>query len=110
MVFCTHVSEIGNLPQIPQPLPSNDLAAHLDPWQLSYITDGVDQAQLFDIALAANYLAIQPLLALATARIAVQIKGKPVEEVRHFFRMDNDFTPEEEARARQENQFARDYF
>ena len=60
--------------------------------------------------LAANYLDIKPLLQLASARIAALIKGKSIEEVRTFFKMTNDFTPEEEARVREENQFAAEYF
>ena len=58
---------------------------------------------LFDLALAANYLNIKPLLKLASARIAALIKGKPIEEIRAFFKMENDFTPEEEERVREEN-------
>ena len=70
----------------------------------------MDQALLFDIVLAANYLDIKPLLKLGSAKIASLIKGKSIEEIRQFFQMDNDFTPEEEQRIREENQFAAEYF
>ena len=41
--FCAHVRESGEAPQIVQPLPSNDLAAHLtDQWYATYIIEGVD--------------------------------------------------------------------
>ena len=60
--------------------------------------------------LAANYLDIKPLLKLGSAKIASLIKGKPIEEIRQFFQMENDFTPEEEANVIEENQFAAEYF
>ena len=82
----------------------------MEAWYNTYITDDVDQALLFDIVLAANYLDIKPLLKLGSAKIASLIKGKSIEEIRQFFQMENDFTPEEEANIREENQFAAEYF
>ena len=103
LTFCKHVRECGQEPVIEQPLPSNDLTKHVEAWYAEYIIQDVDQALLFDLALAANYLNIKPLLKLASARIAALIKGKPIEEIRAFFKMENDFTPEEEERVREEN-------
>ena len=82
----------------------------MDAWYATYIIDGVDQALLFDIVIAANYLDIKPLLRLASARIAALIKGKSIEEIRQFFKMTNDFSPEEEQRIIEENNFAAEYF
>ena len=110
-VFCEHLQATGcDDLEIEHPLPSNDLSRHVDEWYVSFISDGVDQATLFDLALAANYLDIKPLLKLASARIATQIRSKPIEEIRRFFKMTNDFTPEEEAQVREENTFAAQYF
>ena len=47
--------------------------------------------------MAANYLDIKSLLELACARVASMIKNKSVQEIRTFFNIENDFTPEEEA-------------
>jgi S-phase kinase-associated protein 1 len=40
------------------------------------------------------------------ASIAARIKGKTPEEIRREFNIVNDFTPEEEARVREENSWA----
>ena len=103
MDFVALMGVVGAEPEIEQPLPSNDLAQHVDQRYAEYITKDVDQALLFDIVLAANYLDIKPLLKLGSAKIASLIKGKSIEEIRQFFQMDNDFTPEEEQRIREEN-------
>ncbi|KAL1561108.1 hypothetical protein AAHA92_03854 [Salvia divinorum] len=65
----------------------------------------VDQATLFDLILAANYLDIESLLDLTCQAVADMIKGKTPEEIRKAFNM-NDFTPEEEEEIRRENQWA----
>ena len=110
MVFLAHMRETSSEPEIEQPLPSNDLSQHVDAWYNTFISEGVDQAMLFDIVLAGNHLDIKPLLKLGSAKIASLIKGKSTEEIRQFFQMDNDFTPEEEAFIAEENQFAAEYF
>ena len=42
----------------------------------------MDQALLFDLLIAANYLDIKPLLKLGSAKLASLIKGKTTEEIR----------------------------
>uniref|UniRef100_A0ACD5YCS4 Uncharacterized protein n=2 Tax=Avena sativa TaxID=4498 RepID=A0ACD5YCS4_AVESA len=66
----------------------------------------VDQATLFDLILAANYLDIKELLDLTCQTVADMIKGKTPEEIRKTFNIKNDFTPEEEEEVRRENQWA----
>ncbi|PUZ65833.1 hypothetical protein GQ55_3G257300 [Panicum hallii var. hallii] len=66
----------------------------------------VDQATLYDLVLAANYLNVKGLLDLICQKIADMIKGKSVEEIRRKFNIKNDFTPEEEAEIRRENEWA----
>ncbi|KAJ6838189.1 uncharacterized protein M6B38_319920 [Iris pallida] len=66
----------------------------------------VDQATLFDLILAANYLNIKGLLDLTCQTVADMIKGKTPEEIRKTFNIKNDFTPEEEEEVRRENQWA----
>ncbi|RLN29395.1 SKP1-like protein 1A [Panicum miliaceum] len=66
----------------------------------------VDQATLYDLVLAANYLNVKGLLDLVYQKIADMIKGKSVEEIRRTFNIKNDFTPEEEAEIHRENERA----
>ena len=47
--------------------------------------------------MAANYLDIKSLLELSCAKTASLIKDKSVPEIRKFFNIENDFSPEEEA-------------
>ncbi|KAF8406619.1 hypothetical protein HHK36_008709 [Tetracentron sinense] len=73
-------------------------------WDAEFVK--VDQATLFDLILAANYLNIKSLLDLTCETVADMIKGKTPEEIRKTFNIKNDFTPEEEEEVRRENQWA----
>ncbi|KAH0456650.1 hypothetical protein IEQ34_014557 [Dendrobium chrysotoxum] len=73
-------------------------------WDSDFVK--VDQATLFDLILAANYLNIKGLLDLTCQTVADMIKGKTPEEIRKNFNIKNDFTPEEEEEIRRENQWA----
>ncbi|PWN25704.1 putative negative regulator sulfur controller-3 [Jaminaea rosea] len=75
-------------------------------WDQKFIS--VDQEMLFEIILAANYLDIKPLLDVGCKTVANMIKGKTPEEIRRLFNIQNDFTPEEEAQIRKENEWAED--
>ncbi|XP_022144285.1 SKP1-like protein 1A [Momordica charantia] len=85
-----------------------DRAASVDDdlktWDTEFVK--VDQATLFDLILAANYLNIKSLLDLTCQTVADMIKGKTPEEIRKTFNIKNDFTPEEEEEVRRENQWA----
>ncbi|KAF9114816.1 hypothetical protein BGX27_009764 [Mortierella sp. AM989] len=81
---------------------SNDI----EEWDMKFMQ--VDQEMLFEIILAANYLDIKPLLDVGCKTVANIIKGKTPEEIRKAFNIVNDFTPEEEAQIRKENEWAED--
>ncbi|RRT70560.1 hypothetical protein B296_00021629 [Ensete ventricosum] len=76
----------------------------LESWDAEFVN--VDLATLVDISNAANYLNIEGLLDLTTQAIADNIKGKMPEEIREIFNIENDFTPEDEQRVREENHWA----
>ncbi|XP_047088297.1 SKP1-like protein 1 [Lolium rigidum] len=79
-------------------------AEDLKNWDAEFVK--VDQATLFDLILAANYLNIKGLLDLTCQTVADMIKGKTPEEIRKTFNIKNDFTAEEEEEIRRENQWA----
>ncbi|XP_062224403.1 SKP1-like protein 1 [Phragmites australis] len=91
-----------------KPQDNNDTANasgdDLKNWDADFVK--VDQATLFDLILAANYLNIKGLLDLTCQTVADMIKGKTPEEIRKMFNIKNDFTPEEEEEIRRENQWA----
>lgn len=83
---------------------SKTVDEELKQWDQDFVK--VDQATLFDLILAANYLNIKGLLDLTCQTVADMIKGKTPEEIRKTFNIKNDFTPEEEEEVRRENQWA----
>eukprot|EP00121_Abeoforma_whisleri_P002819 Awhi_evm1s2535 len=58
--------------------------------------------------MASNYLHIKPLLNLTCKTVANMINGKDVEEIRQTFNIANDFTAEEEAICKMENEWCQD--
>jgi len=70
-------------------------------WDRDFVK--VDDATLFNLILASNYLEIKPLLDLTCRAVADEIKGKTPEEIRLRFNIKNDFTPEEEEEVKREN-------
>jgi S-phase kinase-associated protein 1 len=55
---------------------------------------------------AANYLNIEDLLDLGTTTVADMMRGRKPEEIREIFEIENDYTPEQEAEVRKENEWA----
>ena len=81
-------------------------------WDKQYLfTDLVkdhDEKQhelLIDVIMAANFLNVKELLDLTCACVASMIKGKTPEQIRALFNIENDFTPEEEEKIREENRW-----
>ena len=102
ITFCTHLKD-HQAPEIEKPLRSENMASVVDVWYADYIN--LEQEILFELILASNYLDIKPLLELACAKVASLIKNKSIEEIRKFFNIENDFTPEEEAQIMEENKW-----
>ncbi|KAL5572084.1 hypothetical protein UlMin_021681 [Ulmus minor] len=75
----------------------------LKAWDADFVK--VNQATLFDLILATNYLNIKSLLDLTCQTVADMIEGKTLKEIRKTFNIKNDFTPEEEDVVRRENQW-----
>ena len=107
IVFMDHMRSVAP-PEIEKPLSSTDLSQFVGQWHADYVN--VEQEMLFEIVMAANYLDVKPLLELSCAKVASLIKGKTVQEIRQFFNIENDFTPEEEAQVMEENRWAEESF
>lgn len=75
----------------------------IEGWDAEFVK--MEQPELFETILAANYLNIKSLLDLCCKAVANMIKGKDPEEIRQTFNIKNDFTPEEEAQVRKENEW-----
>lgn len=103
--YCEHYRN-SNPRDIKKPLVSKNLMENgVEEWDAAFIDiEKVDE--LIDLIVAANFLDIEGLLNLGCAKIATLVKGKNVEEIRELFGIENDFTPEEEARIREENKWA----
>ena len=63
----------------------------------------MDYSLLIELIMASNYLDMKNLLDLTCAKIANLIKGKSPEQIKDMFGIENDFTPEEEEKIREEN-------
>ena len=95
-------------PEIEKPLRSNDLSGVVNQWYAKFVD--LEQEVLFELILAANFMDIKSLLELTTAKVASLIKGKTIPEIRKFFNIENDFTPDEEAQIMDENRWAEESF
>lgn len=62
--------------------------------------------ELLEVVVAANFLDVKWLLDAACQEVADRIKGKSPEEIRKIFKLENTYSPEEEAKVRQANAWA----
>ena len=93
ITFCQHLKDHAP-PEIEKPLKSVDMASVVVAWYADYIN--LEQEVLFELIMASNYLDIKPLLELSCSKVASLIKNKSIQEIRKFFNIENDFSPEEE--------------
>ena len=91
------------MPEIEKPLASARMKEVVSEWDAAFVN--IEQELLFELILAANYMDIKSLLDLTCAKVASMIKDKTPEQIRETFNITNDFTPEEEARVREENKW-----
>ena len=73
---------------------NSDKDISIDAWDASFLK--VDQATLFELIRAANYLDMKGLIDITCRTVVNLMKGKAVEELRQCFNITNDFTPTEE--------------
>eukprot|EP01039_Chlorochromonas_danica_P000388 gene388-421_t len=104
--FCNHYQE-EPMTEFVKPLQDSDLSMLIQKFYVDFI-NSMDKENFYQLTLAANYMDIKPLLDLCCAKVASLIKGKTPEEIRVNLDISNDFTPEEEAKVREENKWAED--
>ena len=68
---------LESMDEIEKPLKLSTMSQVVQAWYADYVN--VDQALLFELILAANYMDIMPLLDLTCATFASMIKGKTPE-------------------------------
>ena len=76
----------------------------LEKWDKEFMEK--DKSTIFALTNAANFLNNKSLLHLAGQTVADMIKGNTPKQMREFFNIENDLTPEEEAAIRRENKWA----
>ena len=102
--YCTHHEKVEAMTLIQTPLKSSKIEDLVQPWYADFVR--IDQALLFELVTAANFMDIKPLLDLTCLAVAISIKGKSAGELRTVFNISNEFTPEEESQVREESQWA----
>lgn len=77
----------------------------LDEWEKNFINMPV--SEMFPLLIAGNFLEINGLVKLMVKAVALQIQGKPVEEIRKTFQIeDPKWSPEELQKLKDENAWA----
>lgn len=106
--FMTYMMD-HETPTLTKPLRSDKMEENVeDEWYAKYID--IDNDLTWDLITAANYMDVKPCCDLACAKIAVQMRGKTIIELRKFLDIENDFTPEEEAKANEQYKWSTEAF
>ena len=98
--FCERHAD-DPMPAIQRPIKSVDMNDIVGAWDATFIE--MEDRQLFDLILAANYLDISDLLDLGCAKVASIIKNKTPDEIKERFGIEKNSTPEEDEQVRREN-------
>lgn len=86
--------------KLPQPI--EDLEKYATEFEKEFIMN-VDDDLLRDLVQDANFIGCEDFVGFLCALISTRISGKTVEEMRLYFEMESDFTPEEWKKVEEEN-------
>ncbi|XP_039122965.1 SKP1-like protein 11 [Dioscorea cayenensis subsp. rotundata] len=81
--------------------------AHLRNWDKEFAGD-IEKELFLELLMASNFLDSRKLMNFACQTVAHRIMDLTVEQVREFFEIIGDFTPEEEEELRKDNEWAFD--
>jgi S-phase kinase-associated protein 1 len=103
--YCTwHYEHWVNPPEVREGEIERKSTDDIIPWDEAFLK--VSQTTLYDLILAANFLDIKPLLDVTCKIVARGIKAcQDAEDIRKYLGVKNDYTPEEEATVRKENEW-----
>lgn len=80
--YLEHHTE-NEIKAIPYPLPSKNLEELVSKWDSDFIDNiAKSRKQLYKLITAANYLNIDGLLQLGSAKVAALVKGEPIEKLK----------------------------
>jgi S-phase kinase-associated protein 1 len=65
----------------------------------------IPDSELFELILTSNHLDHKVLLDRCCLQVALSIRGKTPEEIRHRFNIQNDLSPQEEEEIKKENEW-----
>ncbi|XP_031637676.1 S-phase kinase-associated protein 1-like [Contarinia nasturtii] len=85
---------------------SGDKEKPIPEWDANFLK--IDQDQLFELIMAANFLQIKELLYVSSKTVANMMKGKSPEEIRLIFGIESELSPEEEKKVQQENEWCKE--
>ncbi|KAI2603812.1 uncharacterized protein GGS25DRAFT_534398 [Hypoxylon fragiforme] len=92
--WCEHTAREGVKKPVSWKM-SRSQPGYLPWWDLSFLE--LQDDDLFAVTLAANFLGVDLLVEYCSKTIASQIRGMSIEDMRDYFHVDFDFTPEEQA-------------
>jgi len=72
-------------------------------WDKNFFS--LNQVEIFDLVLAANYLDIKDMLDILAKTVANMMKGKTAQEIRETFNIECDLTDEEIEKIQNENEW-----
>ena len=101
--YLTHFNGIAP-PEIEKPLSNNEMKNVTDEWSAGFINK-LTIEELVNLTVAANYMGINSLLDLCSAKIASLCKDKNEEEIFKTFGINEPFTEEEKKKIKEENKW-----
>ncbi|KAI9314687.1 putative negative regulator sulfur controller-3 [Zopfochytrium polystomum] len=105
--YCTHHKDDPPAAVEKEPYdPARTKPIEMSDWDAKFID--LENDDLFEVILAANYLDIKALLELGCMAVAQRIKGKSVDEMRKIFNLEGVYSEEEEAQIKKELAWADD--
>jgi len=80
ILFCTYHATKEQMTKLKMPLKSFEMKDNVQKWFADFI-DGCDQATLYQLITAGNDLGIAPLMSLASAKVACEMRKMPREQM-----------------------------